>query len=206
MPRLILIGAGGHGKVAADTANASNWNDLAFLDQAFPKRKTNAKWPIIDNSSNLKKHISNDTKCFTALGNNVLREEMCQKIPQSQMINLIHPEASFSVNAEIGTGVLIVAGSVVNIDAEIGDGVILNTGCTVDHDCRIGAFAHISPGANLAGNVSVGARSWIGIGAAIREGITIGKDVKVAAGSVVVSDIPDGSTVMGVPAKIVSKT
>ena len=45
----------------------------------------------------------------------------------------------------------------------------------------------------------------IGAGAKVLGSINIGDDVKVGAGSVVVSDVPSGTTVVGVPARIVAK-
>jgi acetyltransferase EpsM len=64
---------------------------------------------------------------------------------------------------------------------------------------------HVSPGAQLGGNVYVGEGAHIGIGASIKPGVKIGKWSVVGAGAVVVNDVPDGVTVVGVPAKILNK-
>ncbi|WP_304412082.1 acetyltransferase [Synechococcus sp. CB0205] len=45
-------------------------------------------------------------------------------------------------------------------------------------------------------------RSWIGIGASVIQQIRIGADVIVGAGAAVVSDLPDGVTAVGVPARV----
>ncbi|MOA55555.1 putative acetyltransferase EpsM [compost metagenome] len=60
---------------------------------------------------------------------------------------------------------------------------------------------HISPGARLAGGVKVGEQSWIGIGSCVRQLVNIGRFVIVGAGAAVVDDIPDGMTVVGIPAR-----
>ena len=65
----------------------------------------------------------------------------------------------------------------------------------------MGEVVHVCPGSNLGGNVKVGARSWVGIGSAVKQGVSLGADVTVGAGAVVISDIPDRSVVVGVPAK-----
>jgi len=203
MPRLIMIGAGGHGKVAADVAAASGWEDIQFLDQSYPDNKRNGSWEIVGHTNDLEQILSDDDHYFVSIGSNKVREVMISNLQLSILTSLQHPTSWISPSAKLGNGVLVVGGVIVNADAQIGAGVILNTGCTIDHDCHIGEYTHISPGANLAGNVSVGARTWIGIGAVIRQGICIGKDVMIAAGAVVVDDIPDRVTVMGVPAKVV---
>ncbi|MGF1877316.1 acyltransferase [Photobacterium frigidiphilum] len=51
--------------------------------------------------------------------------------------------------------------------------------------------------------VKIGSGSWIGTGAVIMKGVEIGKNCVVSANSVVVRSVPDGSIVMGNPARIV---
>lgn len=53
--------------------------------------------------------------------------------------------------------------------------------------------------------VIVGKGSAIGSGAVIMAGVTIGKNALVGAGTVVTKDVPDSTTVFGVPAKIYQK-
>ncbi|MCK0097144.1 acetyltransferase [Yoonia sp. F2084L] len=195
MTGLIIIGASGHGKVVADTAEACGYSDIAFQDQNWPEQTTNAHWPVTGVPG------KSQTTMFCAVGNNEARARLFEELALQDTPILIHPGAVVSRYAQLGAGTLVVAGCVVNAYAAIGVGVILNTACSVDHDCTVGDFAHISPGARLAGNVSVGARSWIGIGAVVREGVSIGTDVVVGAGAVVLNDIEDGARVGGVPAR-----
>jgi acetyltransferase-like isoleucine patch superfamily enzyme len=53
----------------------------------------------------------------------------------------------------------------------------------------------------LCGNVKVGNTSFVGANAVIRQGVTIGNNVMIGAGAVVLKDVPDNTTVMGVPAQ-----
>ncbi len=52
---------------------------------------------------------------------------------------------------------------------------------------------------------TVGARVDIGCGACVLGGITVGDDCKIGANAVVIADVPAGSTVVGVPARIVRR-
>lgn len=198
-----LIGAGGHGKVVADTALAAGWHDIAFFDPAFPDRRQNGHWPILGSDpAELAKAWAG--ALFCSIGDNATRARIFKHMDLAASPVLCHPTAVLSPSARLGHGTLAVAGSIVNADAVIGRGVVLNTACSVDHDCVLGDFVHISPGARLAGNVHVGARSQVGIGAVVREGIRIGSDVMIGAGAAVVSDLPDGARVAGVPARPLS--
>ena len=53
---------------------------------------------------------------------------------------------------------------------------------------------------------SLGKRVNVGAGAKLFGNITIGSDVNVGANAVVLFDVPDGATVVGIPAKIVKIT
>jgi sugar O-acyltransferase (sialic acid O-acetyltransferase NeuD family) len=195
MTSLLIIGAGGHGKVVAEIALASGYSDISFLDDAWPEKSKNGAWDVRG------KPTISQTPTFCAFGSNAARERLFSDFNLRNVPVLTHSSAIVSPSSRISEGTLLVAGTIVNADACIGRGVILNTACSVDHDCEVDDFAHISPGARLAGGVKIGKRSWIGIGAVVREGIHIGDDVVVGAGSVVVEDIENGAKVCGVPAR-----
>ena len=141
---------------------------------------------------------------FIAIGINSLRNSIYDELSSRHIrfFNAIHPSAvvdGLAIVAE--AGVMIAANVVINPLARIGTGVICNTSCIIEHECVVGDFAHIGPGAVLCGNVKVGSQSFIGANAVIRQGITIGNNATIGAGSVVVKNVPDGVTVVGVPAK-----
>jgi sugar O-acyltransferase (sialic acid O-acetyltransferase NeuD family) len=118
-----------------------------------------------------------------------------------QLITIVHPAAVVSPSATVGVGVFVGANSVVNAEAVVGDGVIVNSRAVVEHHAMIGAFSHIAPGATLAGSTEVGSMSLVGIGASVLPGIKVGSNCTVGAGAVVTTDVADGATVVGSPAK-----
>lgn len=196
MTRLQLVGAGGHGRVVADTAHRAGWDEIVFLDDGYPSKQLNGQWPVVGHPQDLR-----PSDVFLCIGANAEREALWGKLSLSSSPVIAHPSAIISSSADLEDGVVAVAATVVQTGSRIGRGTILNTASSVDHDCDLGNFVHISPGARLAGGVSVGDRSWIGIGAVIRQGIRIGNDVVVGAGAAVIDDIDDGQIVVGVPAR-----
>jgi sugar O-acyltransferase (sialic acid O-acetyltransferase NeuD family) len=203
-PGLLILGAGGHGKVAADCAAAQGrWSEIVFYDDRWPAIATCARWPVAGTSQALAKADAKAAEAFVAIGEARLRLEWIERLREFgfRLATIVHPSAIVSPGATIGAASLVVAGAIVNIDARIGEGAIVNTGASLDHDCVIGAGAHICPGARLAGDVSVGSRAWVGIGASVRQGIAIGEDATIGAGAAVVRDVADGATVCGVPAR-----
>jgi sugar O-acyltransferase (sialic acid O-acetyltransferase NeuD family) len=208
MKRLAILGASGHGKVVADTAECCGWQTIEFFDDAWPQVASNGVWPVVGTTNDLLKRAREFDGVLVAIGNNSVRRT---KIDQLKAVGaklpfLVHPVSIVSRYATFGPVSFFFGCAVFNAYAWVGEGSILNTGCSVDHDCIVGACVHISPGARLAGAISVGDESWIGIGASIRQVLRIGSNVIVGAGAAVVCDISDNMTVTGVPARVIDRS
>ncbi|MGE8498725.1 MAG: acetyltransferase [Pseudomonas sp.] len=205
MKHLAVLGASGHGKVVADTAEACGWQSVVFFDDAWPTKVQNGAWSVVGGTSDLLTRLADFDAVLVAIGDNRIRLEKLAVLKASGALftSLVHPAATVSRHATVEEATVVFAGAIVNAFATIGAGCILNTGCSVDHDCVLEAGVHVSPGAHLAGGVRVGEASWIGIGACARQSLCIGKGVIVGAGAVVVTDVADGVTVTGVPARSV---
>lgn len=196
MKSLRIIGAGGHGRVLADIAQAMGYMDIAFLDAEFPNLTRSGVWDVIGTPAD----IDDGAEYALGVGHNQTRIDLLESFP-ADLVTLIHPSAIVSPHAEIGTGGVICAGALIGAFARLGQGCIVNTGASVDHDCVLADGVHISPGVSLGGGVFVGARTWVGIGAVVREYKSIGSDVMVGAGAAVTRDVADGARMGGVPAK-----
>lgn len=81
----------------------------------------------------------------------------------------------------------------------------MNTAAVVEHDCRIGDHVHLSPGLLLGGGVTVHSFAHVGIGAIALPGTEIGEGAIVGAGAVVLDSVPPHTTVVGIPARIISR-
>lgn len=200
MGPLGILGAGGHGRVVADAAEAAGWRDLVFFDNGAPG---DLYWAFGGNEAALLGRLHELAGVVVGIGANAARLDWHRRLAAegAPLVSIIHPRATISSYTSIGAGTVVFAGAVVNIGAKIGEAVIVNTGATIDHDCFLADGVHVSPGANLAGGASVGELSWIGIGASVREMIAVGPRVKVGAGATVVCSISEGLTVVGVPAR-----
>lgn len=195
MKKLIIIGAGGHGKVIADIAIRNGYKNICFLDDN-EKIKECAGFPVIGKISESRK-MSGEK--IVAIGNAQIRENIQSQL--DNVVTLVHPDAIISRRVEIGTGSVVMAGVIINSDVVIGKGCIINTSSSVDHDCKIGDYAHISVGAHVAGTVKVGNRTWIGAGSVVSNNVCICADCLIGAGAAVVKDITEMGIYVGVPVK-----
>jgi len=204
MAKLLILGAGGHGKVVSEIALLmKQWKGIAFLDDREDISEV-LGIPIVGKLADLPTLRSEYEYAFVAIGSNTARLKWTEKLNHYgfNIPILIHPSSTVSAKSSIKEGTAIMAGAVINPDARIGRSCIINTASTIDHDCILQDGVHISPGAHLGGTVKVGERTWICIGATIINNTDIGYDSIVAAGAVVTKDVPSNVLVAGVPAVI----
>jgi len=200
--KLLIIGAGGHGKVIADiAASLRRYNYIAFLDDN-EKLTTALGYNILGKTEGAFRYID-EYDFFVAIGDSSTRKKFIENLISTgaHITTLIHPSAIIGSQVQIGIGTVIMAGVTINCSTQIGIGCILNTKCSVDHDCKIEDYVHLSPGAVLSGRVSVGRETWLCMSSAICNGVNICADSIIGAGCVVIRDINEPGTYVGVPAK-----
>lgn len=203
---LVIVGAGGHGKVVLDAARAGGWQVAGFLDSVNPAGTRILDAPVLGNEASLTdRDLLARHAVIVAIGDQDARRRLSVRILQAggTLAVVRHPSSIVSNSVRIGDGSFLAAGVIVNPDAHIGQYCILNTGCTIDHDCRLADGTQVSPGAHLAGSVTCGEDVFIGTGAAIIPRITIGSHAVVGAGAVVIRDVEAGTRVAGNPARTI---
>lgn len=102
-------------------------------------------------------------------------------------------------------------GLLIPTETKIGSGLYIGHGMSivVNGKTRIGTNCNLSHfitiGSNKGTPANIGDNVYIGPGVSIVEDVTIGNNVKIGAGTVVINDIPDNSTSVGNPNRIISK-
>ena len=103
----------------------------------------------------------------------------------------IHPGARLGKEFIIDHGMGVVIGET----AEVGDQVIIYQGVTL-------GGTSLDP---VKRHPTIGNRVVIGAGAKILGNIHIGDDTRIGANSVVVDSVPSGSTVVGIPGRVIKR-
>jgi len=144
MEPLLIIGSGGHGRVVAETAEASGkYKVIGFADDDDRKQgKIVDGIPVLG----LWRKVEN-VSFIVAIGDNQVRHRLYFELIQSgRKVGTVVSSRSFvSRTAVIGDGTVILTGAVVQPGARIGKNVIINAGSILDHDCVIGDSAHVGP-------------------------------------------------------------
>ncbi len=204
---IVIFGCGGYARGVAEAAEAQGaWRVQAFIGQDVPDGASVMGRRVIDET--LWQASDVPRVGVVAIGDNWQRQQVVERtkkaVPGFEFCRVIHPRAIVSPSAELGVGVVILAGSVVGAAARLGEHVSIYTNAVVEHDSVLSDFSSLAPAAALGGTVMLGIRSFVGLGASVAHGIRIGDDVIVGAGSVLVQECPPRSVVAGNPARVIA--
>lgn len=138
---LLIIGAGGHGKVVKEVAEALGYTQIDFLDD----NSNEAVGKIADS----KKFFGKYQEAFVGIGNNKFRGELLQRLEHEGFVIpvLIHPTAYISKTAVIEKGTVVEPKAIVNANSKVDSGCIISVGAIVDHDVVLEACVHVNAGA-----------------------------------------------------------
>jgi UDP-perosamine 4-acetyltransferase len=208
MEDVVIIGAGGHGKVVLDILAAEGkYRPVGFVDNNPALLDSYVcGLPVLGPINALPRLKRQRIRhAIVAIGDNRQRLNLLPEIDATgiTLVNAVHPTAFVSPRATLGRGVVVAPRASVVVEARVGDLAIVNTAAVVDHECDVGEAAHVCPGAVLAGRVRVGRGAFIGIGAQVIQCRSVGAFAVIGAGAVVIQDVPDGATAVGVPARVV---
>lgn len=141
MSKLLILGAGGLGRMVGEVAAAQGcWDHIAFLDDAV--HGPNVAGRCVDYLA-LKEEYP---QAVAAFGDNRLRLSWTEKLLEAgyQVPCIIHPTAIVSPSVTMGEGCLILHGAILNTNTQLGKACLVNSGALVDHDNRLEDGVHIN--------------------------------------------------------------
>ena len=198
-PRLVILGAGGHAAVVAESAARAGWSVIGVAAADGGELGD----PDGAGADRIAALVAAGAKLHAAVGAADVRARWMKRFGEAAFATIVDPAAHVSPSASVAAGCSIGAGAVVNARAVLRAGTIVNTRAVVEHDCTVGPFAHIAPGAILCGSVRVDEGAQVSAGAVVIPAKSVGARSMVGAGAVVVRDVPEGATAVGVPARTI---
>ena len=210
MRSIVIVGAGGHGKVVADIVERQGRYSIAgWVDSGREPGERHCGYAVLGPVEDLPDLAARYpvAGALLALGDNGARramaERLAREVPDLAFVTAVHPSAAVGKGARLGQGTVVMAQAVVNSDAVVGAHCILNTASSLDHDCRMDDFASLAPGVAVGGDASIGTCAAVSIGATVLHGVSVGAHTVVGAGAVVIRDLPGHCVAYGVPARMV---
>ncbi len=209
--RIVILGAGMHGKVVAHTLRrmpAFAEAELIFLDDdASLKGRRVAGVEVVGGLGDYPQLVGDGRPwgAIVGVGNKHLRlrSGIFEGIRRSAAtpVTARHPTAIVDDEREVGAGCYLGPGVIVNVFASVGENCVIYSGAVVEHECRLEDNVYVGPGVVFTAGVQVGRDTLIGAGSRLAPFCKVGSRVAVGAGSVVVADVADQQVVAGIPAR-----
>lgn len=206
--KIVIVGTGPEGRLAADIFQAMGIDVLGFLrapEEAEAVELNNINVFAKVGDKDAKAVLSDqDLQYIVAVGDVKERRQLYESMAsftKRPSTTGVHPLAWVSPNAVVGFGNLVNAGCAINVNAKVGDMNHLHSGSSVEPDAVVGNYCTFSPGVRIGAKCVVEDDVFIGTGAVVYPGVKVGKGAIIGAGSVVLREVKAGQTVFGNPAK-----
>lgn len=203
----IIYGAGTYGQVYASYLEES-YNILGFIDDnPLVKGNKIQGYIVLGGFDYLKNNLDVSIDIFIPIGNPSVKEKILRNTQALgyKTPNFIHKTADIHKNVKLGTSaVYILQNTTIMPFSTINDGVMISAGTIISHHSTIESNVFISFGVNVGASLAIKNKAYLGIGCTIMTGLqSVGVGAIVGAGAVVIKNIPDYTTVVGNPAKII---
>lgn len=209
-----IFGASGFGREVAPLGRAQlqgqDGAQLVFVDDNPPAERVNGIQVLAYDA--FCAQPAAQRRMFIAIADGHIREKLVQRCT-ADGIGFWSVRADNVVvmdDVKLGEGAVLSPFVTLTSNIRIGCHFHANIYSYVAHDCVIGDYVTFAPGVHCNGNIVIEDHAYIGTGAIIKQGkpgrpLVIGAGAVVGMGGVVTKSVPAGSTVIGNPARPLSR-
>ena len=209
MTDLIIVGASGFGRELLYIINELNlikptWNVLGFIDDnlnALDNYKIDKK--IL---GTIKDWVPVSYEYYAlAIAAPRVKEKIVGRLKEkgARFATILAPTVKIGDRTILGEGVICFGDTGISVDVNVGNFVFFNALCGIGHDVRIGDFCTFGPKVCISGETRIGRCVNVGALASTYPGIKIEDYATVGMNSAAIRKVKTGTTVIGVPAKII---
>ena len=182
MEKLLLVGAGGFGRVVLE--HASQQYACAFLDDGEATLIDGV--PVIGKTSDMAFFYPEYKFLLVTIGNNELRERLYKEAATIGFTfpKIIHPSAYVSPHAHIGTSCMILNNAVGKNNSRCGDRRILNPSVELYHHSTIACYCVIYTNSEVRSLTLGGICVWIESTVTISTLVVVPDDATIEDGEI----------------------
>jgi len=160
--KLLLVGAGGFGRMVADLAMLQY--DCAFVDDGQLVGTDICGIPVVGGLADLPDLRKEYGLLVVGIGNNWFRAQVYEKAKALGFAfpNIVAPSAYISPYAKLGCGCVVLQNACVQNGTSVGNGVLLNAGTEIHCDATVGDYTLIYTNSVIRTGATVGSLTRIG--------------------------------------------
>lgn len=185
MKKLLIVGAGGHGRCCLEIAKAmQDFQVISFLDDNGSHKIND--YSIIGTIDEMSSYYGEYEDIFIAIGNNTIRKKLSKKAKEIgyNLVNLIHP-AAMIMDADIGEGCVCFSGVVIESQAKVGNGCIITSNSVINHDAVLEDYVLVYSNTTIRPNTLIGTETRIGSNCCIEMNVKIQAGSEITTGSII---------------------
>lgn len=204
MPYIGLYGSSGFGREVMPLLREQygTGSNLVFVDDGASSENSDLSF------DDFLKLPGDQNLIAIAIANSTVREKLAARC-ENAGIGIASVRAANSIvldNVEIAEGSILCGYTHLTSNIRIGRYFHANIYSYVAHDCVIGDYVTFAPSVKCNGNVHIEDHAYIGTGAILKQGtpdrpLRIGRGAVIGMGAVVTKDVPEGTIVVGNPAR-----
>ena len=180
--KLLLIGAGGFGRVVSELAAMQY--DCAFVDDGIASGTEICGLPVLGGTADLPRLFPTYRQLVVTIGCNAIRERLYRAAAEIGYAfpPLRHPSADVRPYARLGEGCVLLQHTTVQNGASVGSGVLLNPGVEIHHESFVDDNALIYTNSVIRTMARVGKRVRIGSNVTVSNDVVVADDADVKNG------------------------
>ena len=208
MKDLIIVGASGFGREILNMIEGINsieptWNVLGFIDDNLNALD---EFPIKHKVlGTIQDWQPKKTEQYVlAIAAPKSKEIVVQLLrgKGAKFATILSPTTEIGPRTKVGEGVVTFGHVCISVDVTVGDFVFFNGLAGIGHDTVIGDFCTFGPKVCISGGTKIGKCVNVGALASTFPGVKVGDYATVGMNSAVIRRVKEGTTVIGVPAKV----
>lgn len=216
--RVVIIGGKGTAVVIAEQiydAQIRFEKNIEVLGFAFDDPAYSAGingWPVLCGTRDAYAKYKDDESVkfvFALYRSDLLEERIALReslgIPKERFLTFIHPTAYIAKSAQLGYANIILANCAINSNVVLGNFNTMNTNSLIGHDTVLGNNNFIAAHTCIGSGLIIGNGNFTGLNCSIRNFVQIGDYNLIGMASNVVKDVANHTTLVGNPAKPLSK-
>jgi sugar O-acyltransferase (sialic acid O-acetyltransferase NeuD family) len=207
---LLLVGAGGFAREAAEAVRAVNaarptWDLLGYLDDDRTRHGSRVGGlPVLGPIDAVYDRPDAAVVLCTGRPDNYVSRKLIAdrlQLPLERYATVVHPSATLGSTCRVGAGSVLLAHVDLTADVVVGRHVAVMPQVVLTHDVEVGDYATLGSGVRVGGACRVERGAYVGSGACVRESLTVGERAMIGMGALVADDVPPERLWFGTPAR-----